>query len=151
MQASEVVPQAWAEFEHELAEQGYELVEVEYALRGGTAVLRFFIDKESGITVDDCASVSRFMSVLLDKNEFLHDRYTLEVSSPGIDRPLRKPADFDRFKGEKIVLKTVTPVEGRRRFKGLLSGYHDGLVSLEDGGVERSIHIENVKKARLDR
>ena len=151
MEASEVVRQAWVEFEPELAEQGYELVEVEYALHGGTAVLRFFVDKESGITVDDCASVSRFVSVLLDKNDFLRDRYTLEVSSPGIDRPLRKPADFDRFKGEKIVVKTVTPVEGRRRFKGLLSGYHDGLISLDDGGVERSIHIENVKKAKLDR
>ncbi len=151
MQANEVVRQAWAEVEPELAEQGYELVEVEFSLQGATALLRFFIDKESGITVDDCATVSRFVSVLLDKNDFLRDRYTLEVSSPGIDRPLRKPADFDRFKGEMIVVKTVTPVEGRRRFKGLLNGYHDGLISLDDGGVERSIHIENVKKAKLDR
>jgi len=151
VESSELVRQAWAELEPELAEQGFELVEVEYALHGGTAVLRLFIDKDGGINIDDCASASRFVSLLLDKNDFIRDQYTLEVSSPGIDRPLRKPVDFDRYKGEKVAIKTVTPVEGRRRFKGVLSGYDDGLISFDDGGVARSIHIENVKKAKLDR
>lgn len=151
MEEREVVDRIWKHLEPELAAQGYELIEVEYGRHGATHVLRLFIDKEGGITIDDCAEVSRFVGPLLDLEDYIVSTYTLEVSSPGIDRPLRKPSDFERFEGEAIKVHTLTPIQGRRRFKGILTGYRDGLVLFDDEGSEYSVHIENVKKARLDR
>lgn len=147
----EVVRRVWKELEPELAELGFELIEVEFAKQGGTDVLRLFIDREGGVTIDDCAVASRQMSATLDQDDFLEARYTLEVSSPGIARPLRRLKDFDRYAGERIKVRTVTPVEGRRRFSGVLTGCSDGMLSLESEGREYRIHMENVKRANLDR
>lgn len=147
----EVVRRIWEHLEPELADLGYELVEAEYGRHGSNNVLRLFIDKEGGITIDDCAEVSRALEPLLDVGDYVVGRYTLEVSSPGIERPLRKPSDFERFQGEPVKVQTLTPVQGRKRFKGTLIGYRDGLILFSDNGSEYAIHIENVKKARLDR
>lgn len=152
MQQRELITRAWQLLEPELAEQGYELVELELGRQGASPVLRVFIDKAGGgITLDDCAEVSQFLSPLLDKVDLIDERYMLEVSSPGIDRPLRKPSDFKRFEGEPIRLRSHAPVNGRSRFKGRLAGFEDGLIQVECEGTAWTVHIENLKSARLDR
>lgn len=145
-----VVQDAWDVFEPELAELGYELIEVEYLPEYGSMVLRLYIDSEGGVNVDGCAEASRLISAIMDQANFIGSEYMLEVSSPGIERPVRKPADFVRFTGEAIKLKTVTPIEGRRRYSGTLSGFEDGLIAIDVDGTTHQIHIENVKKAKLD-
>ena len=144
---SEIIDQIWREIEPELATQGYELVEVEY---GGRTV-RLFIDKVGGVTLDDCTAVSQLVGAVMDARDFIQENYMLEVSSPGIERPVRKTADFERFVGEKIKLATHMAIAGRKRFHGVLRGIADGLISIEcDDGLHQ-VHIENVKKANLDR
>ena len=151
MDRPEVVRRAWSELEPELAEMGYELIEVEFGQHGSKDILRLFIDREGGVTIDDCAAASRVVSALLDQSDFIDSRYTLEVSSPGVARPLRRPKDFVRFLGEPIKVKTVEPVEGRKRVSGVLAGFEDGLVLVQSEGKDFQIHIENVKRANLDR
>lgn len=151
MDRGDITAWAWDILESEITEQGYELVEVEYGTQNSRKTLRLFIDKEGGVTIDDCAELSRYLSAYLDVQDILSSEYVLEVSSPGIDRPIRKKSDFERFKGEEINVQTVSPVEGRRRFRGVLTGFDDGLISVEGEGAVFRIHIENVRKARLDR
>jgi ribosome maturation factor RimP len=151
LEKTEIVRQAWEVLGPEIEEQGCELVEVESGLQGSSLFLRLFLDKEGGITIDDCASMSRYVSALLDKDDFIGRQYNLEVSSPGIERPVRKVADFVRFAGERIKIHTVSPIEGRRKFTGELLGCEDGLVSVDVGSETVNVHIENVKRARLDR
>lgn len=151
MEGPELIRRAWEVLAPELAEFGFELIEVEFIRHGGTDVLRLFIDREGGVTIDHCAAASRQVSAMLDRDDFIESNYTLEVSSPGIARPLRKPADFERFKGERVKIQTIAPVEGRKRFTGVLTGFSDGLVALESDGTECRIHLENVKRANLDR
>ena len=151
MEGPELIRRAWDLLAPELAEFGYEVVEIEYVRPGGADVLRLFIDREGGVNIDDCAKASRQVSALLDKGDFIKSNYNLEVSSPGIARPLRKPADFERFVGENIKVQAIAPVEGRKRFKGVLTGLKDGMLALEVDGTEYRIHLENVKRANLDR
>lgn len=151
MQQDETLRRVWDELGPELAEQGYELIEVEYGQFGGRHVLRMFIDREGGVTIDDCARMSHLLSALLDKGNFIDERYTLEVSSPGFDRPLRRPKDFARYAGERIRLQVATPVGGRKRFRGVLKGISDGLITIEDDEGAHRVHVENIKKANLDR
>lgn len=151
MEKSEIIRCVWKEFEPELKEQGIELVEVEYVRQGSSAILRFYIDCESGVTLDKCAEVSRFLSPLLDMSDFIYGHYMLEVSSPGIDRPVRKPEDFKRFIGERIKIVAHTAVLGRSRFKGTITDFQEGLITVECDGEPYEIHIENLKKANLER
>ena len=145
-----VVQDAWNFIEPELKELGFELVDVDYIQDDGSFILRFFIDHEDGINVDHCAEASRMISAILDQNDFVGGQYMLEVSSPGVERPVRKVADFERFSGQVIKIKTVTPIAGRKRYKGILIGITDGLIEIEVDGTRHTIHIENVKKAKLD-
>jgi ribosome maturation factor RimP len=139
-------------FDPELTEQGYELVEVEYCRQDGVMILRVYIDKASGgITLDDCTAVSQLLGPLLDARDFVGGEYMLEVSSPGFDRPIRKPEHFVRFSGEPVKMVTHALVGGRSRFSGILKGFDDGLILLDVDGNTVSIHIENLKKARLNR
>lgn len=151
MENTSIVRQVWEHLEPEISESGYELIEVEFGQFGSGYSLRLFIDHKDGITLDDCTAVSRLISALLDQNDFIDMHYNLEVSSPGLDRPIRKPEDFERFAGEKVKLKTIAPVEGRKRFAGVLTGFKDGLITFEQDGKDVGIHIENLKKAQLDR
>jgi ribosome maturation factor RimP len=132
---------------------GYELVSVELSNRG--KMLRIFIDKPAdpqggaagGITVDDCARVSNQLTRVLEVEGIDYDR--LEVSSPGLDRPLKKEADFARFAGEQARLTLRVPVAGRRNFTGVMRAVADGKLQLEtDGGVV-SLDLANIDKARL--
>jgi len=149
--SNEIVERAWRDLEPEISGLGYELVEVEFGHEIHGRVLRLYIDKDGGITHEDCQTVSHVVSALLDKLDFVSEHYVLEVSSPGFDRPVRKPSDFVRFKGERIKVVAQTPVVGRKRFKGVLHDFQDGLVIVECDGALYEVHIENVKKANLDR
>lgn len=125
---------------------GYELVDLELSNRG--RLIRLFIDKPNGITVDDCVLVSNHVSRLLAvEMDFDYDR--LEVSSPGLDRPLRKEDDFRRFEGEKAQIKLRIPMNGRKNFAGFLRGVDGGVLSLEVDGALLAIDLANLDKARL--
>jgi ribosome maturation factor RimP len=151
MERGVLIRRVWQELEPHLEEQGYELVEVELGSLGHAAVLRVYVDRAGGVTLDDCAAMSELLSTVLDAGDWMTERYVLEVSSPGIDRPLRKPADFVRFVGEKVRVKTVAPIAGRRHFSGVLAGFRDGVVALECDGTVYDIHLENVLRANLAR
>jgi ribosome maturation factor RimP len=125
---------------------GYELVDLEVSNRG--KLLRLFIDKPEGITIDDCVLVSNQLgNVLAVENDIDYDR--LEVSSPGLDRILKKESDFLRFVGSKASIKVRVPIEGRKNFVGVLKGFADGNVSIEVESVLFNISLSNVDKARL--
>lgn len=128
---------------------GYELVGIEYFPSGHHYILRVYIDKASGITLDDCERVSHQVSALLDVEDPIQGRYTLEVSSPGLDRPLFTAEHFDRFSGRKVKLRLTVPVNGRRNFKGLLQGLADGKVLLEVDGERVELPFEDIERARL--
>ncbi len=138
---------------HELLEttvtgMGFELVDIELSPRGRT--IRVFIDqpdKAGGIDVEDCARVSQQLSRLFEVEGVDYDR--LEISSPGLDRVVRKPADFERFAGQDIQIKIRIPREGRRNFQGLLLGHCDGKVSLRLAGGDVELDLSNIEKARL--
>ena len=138
---------------HELFEKtvtglGFELVDVEQSPRG--RVLRLFIDKPekpSGVDVEDCATVSNHLSRLLAVENVDYDR--LEISSPGLDRVLKKPADFVRFSGSEINLRLRLPLGGRRNFNGVLQGVQDGKVRLTIDTGEVELDLGNIDKARL--
>mgnify|MGYP000048799734 FL=1 len=125
---------------------GYELVDLEVSNRG--KLLRLFIDKPEGITIDDCVLVSNQLgNVLAVENDIDYDR--LEVSSPGLDRILKKESDFLRFVDSKASIKVRMPIEGRKNFVGVLKGFADGNVSIEVESVLFNISLSNVDKARL--
>lgn len=152
MSKEELVRRFWTRFESEIEEQGYELVEVEIAGQSGVRILRIYIDKAGGgIGLDDCTVVSQFLNPLLDAEDFISENYILEVSSPGIDRPLRKPADFIRFSGEEVTVMTQSPIEGQKKFTGTLRGFEDGLIQVDCEGTPQGIHIENLRRAHLNR
>lgn len=128
---------------------GYELVEVEFAAAGGQNVLRVYIDHPNGITVDDCATVSRQVSALLDVEDPIPEAYVLEVSSPGLDRPLVKREDFERYAGETVKVRMLEAVLGRKNFKGMLVGV-EGEAVLVDVDQERyRLPIARIERARL--
>jgi len=128
---------------------GLELVQVQYRREDHGWVLRILVDRPGGISVDECGELSREISDLLDVEDIIDNSYNLEVSSPGLDRPLVKPEDFGRFAGQEIMLKTTSPVEGRRNFKGLLAGIKDEIVMLEVEGKKYEINWSLVQKANL--
>jgi len=111
--------------------EGMELVDVEFVGRGRNAILRIFLDKPGGVTLRDCQMVSEQVGAILDVEDFIEDRYTLEVSSPGLNRKLVKPSDYERFAGRQIKLVLKAPREGRRRFRGRLLGVQDEAIRLE--------------------
>ncbi len=128
---------------------GYELVGIEYFPTGHHYILRVYIDQEAGITLDDCETVSHQVSALLDVEDPIRGQYTLEVSSPGLDRPLFTPEHFSRFSGRRVKLRLASPLNGRRNFKGRLQGLDDGNVLLEVDGAQLSLPLEDIEKARL--
>ena len=128
---------------------GYELWELEYAARSGGGLLRLYIDSESGITLEDCERVSRAVSETLDTTDPIQGQYTLEVSSPGLDRVLRTAEHFSRFVGERARVETTMPVDGRKRFVGRLMEVADGHVTLEVDGSALKLQIAGIHKARV--
>ncbi len=130
---------------------GMELVHLEMKREPGGLLLRVTIDKEGGVNLDDCARISRQLSVQLDVEDPIEGRYTLEVSSPGLDRPLFTDRDFARFAGRKIRLSTHVPLDGRRNFQGRLDGIVEGSVRMTlNDGRQIVIPHDQVAKARLE-
>lgn len=127
-----------------------ELVDVVYVKEGGRWFLRLFIDKEDGrIGLDDCQLISRAIEPVLDEHDLIPNSYSLEVSSPGLERPLKKLSDFDRFKGKRASINTFAPINGQKRFKGVLNGILDTGVRLSIADQEVIIPFEQVAKAKL--
>lgn len=127
---------------------GYELVAIEMVGTGGGEVLRIYIDQDSGITVDDCARVSRQVSAVLEVEDPVSGGYALEVSSPGLDRPLVKPADFKRFEGDQVKIRIYEPVLGRRNFTGKLVAAENEFVVVEVDNEQYELPYLNIDKAR---
>ncbi|HTX54303.1 MAG TPA: ribosome maturation factor RimP [Candidatus Baltobacteraceae bacterium] len=134
-----------------LAERGLDLVEVEFRRESHGWILRLYMDKPGGITLEDCQRVSEELSDHLDVEDFIDHPYHLEVSSPGLDRPLTRPADYLRFTGQAARIATRERVEGRHNFQGRLAGLQDEavLLDLPEGG-RASIPLELILRARLE-
>ncbi|GAB4340505.1 MAG: ribosome maturation factor RimP [Desulfobulbaceae bacterium] len=132
-----------------LADMGLELVEVQYRTEGHGWVLRLFIDREGGVTVDDCAAVSREISAWLDVEDLIEHAYHLEVSSPGLERPLNKIGDFERFAGRRARIKLREPLEGRKVFVGTIGEADGGGVVLETEAGPVRLEFDAMAKARL--
>ncbi|CAH2213982.1 ribosome maturation factor RimP [Tepidibacter aestuarii] len=109
----------------------FELIDVEYVKEAGHYYLRVYIDKEGGIGLNDCKMVSEELSELLDETDPIKENYFLEVSSPGIDRPLKKDKDFDRYKGRDVELKLYKAVDGQKQFEGKLEGLFEGIIKIK--------------------
>lgn len=132
-----------------LEEKGMELVDLQYRHENTGWVLRLFIDKPGGMTVDDCAGISRELGHHLDVKELIPYNYHLEVSSPGVNRPLKKMDDFKKFTGFSVQITTTTPLENRRNFTGLLKAVNDDSIIIEIDGRDLSIPFPLINKANL--
>lgn len=131
------------------ASLGYEVVQVQWATDQGGSILRVLIDREGGVQVGDCQTLSREIETLLEVEGVVAMRYRLEVSSPGLNRPLVKEADFLRFTGKEAVVKTREPIEGRRNYKGLLKGIVAGSIVMQIDNQDYQIPVGLVEKAHL--
>lgn len=132
-----------------LQEMGFELIDVEFLHSQGRWILRLTVDREGGITVDDCARVSRELGDLLDVKDLIRQRYFFEVSSPGLDRPLKREKDLLRALGKKIKVRMKTPIQGRRNYFGLLTDFSDGTLYMEMEQGEAALPWAQVQKANL--
>lgn len=127
-----------------------ELVDVTFTKEGNGWYLRIFIDKPGGVDIEDCQNVSREIELILDETDPIPQSYILEVSSPGIERPLKKPADYDRFSGSLANITTYVPLEGKKNFRGRLIGLRGSDVVLAVNGSEIIIPFEQVAGAHLE-
>ncbi|MFG6330788.1 MAG: ribosome maturation factor RimP [Lachnospiraceae bacterium] len=133
-----------------MEEHQFELVDVEFVKEAGTWYLRAYIDKPDGITIDDCELISRALSDRLDEKNFIEESYILEVSSPGLGRPLRKEKDFIRSQGESVEVKLFRALDGQKEFTGILKAWDKGTVTLEfEDGAELSVDRANIALIRL--
>ena len=131
-------------------DKGLELVDVEYVKEGGNWYLRAYIDKPGGITVDDCEVISRSLSDKLDEEDFIEGAYILEVSSPGLGRPLKKEKDFVRNMGQEVELRTYRAIEKQKEFRGILDAYDKSSITLEvEEGEKLVFDRSNVALVRL--
>lgn len=128
---------------------GYEFVGLEYNPNPKHSVLRIYIDREEGVGISDCEIVSRETAALLDVKDPIKSHYNLEVSSPGLDRPLFTLAHFTEFSGQEVKINLFAPLDGRRKFQGLILAVSDTGVSVDQDGTEVSLDINNIAKARL--
>ena len=118
-------------YKRQVEEYGFELVDVEYVKEGGTWYLRTYIDKEGGISIDDCEKVSRRLSDILDEKDYIDDTYIMEVSSPGLGRPLKKEKDFKRSLGKEVDIRTYRMIDKQKEFTGILKDYDKDTVTIE--------------------
>ena len=131
------------------AANGCEVYDVEYVKEGSDWYLRAYIDKPGGIGVDDCETVSRRLSDLLDEQDFIEESYILEVSSPGLGRPLKKDKDFERNMGKLVEIRTYRPIEKQKEFCGILTAYDSNSVTIDEDGTERVFDKKDTALIRL--
>jgi len=146
----ELISSLWAMIEPILDPEGIELVELEFKLEAGRRVLRIYIDTPGGVTLDDCELVNRQVGALLDIKDPIDRSYTLEVSSPGINRVLRREKDFRSFAGSPVRIRTRRKIDGQRNFYGTLKGMENSRIILDVDGNRVEINPEDLEKARLD-
>ena len=147
---SVVIESVWQLAEPICLAEGLELVHVEYQRETGGRILRIYIDRPQKVTLDDCAVISRQLSDMLDVYfDSSMPPYTLEVSSPGRQRPLSRLKDFERFKGRKARIRTKTPMDGQRNFLGILEGCRNDIVHLRVGAARIDVIYQNIAKAML--
>lgn len=127
----------------------YELVGIEYLPQGKHSLLRIYIDQETGITLEDCEKVSRQVSAVMDVEDPLTNNYNLEISSPGLERPLFVEAHYIRFAGNPVFIRMSFPIDGRRKFEGVLKGVEDGEALLEIGEEQFKLPLAQVDRAHL--
>ncbi len=144
----------WELLEPVVNGMGFDLIEIEHFPNPKHGVLRLFIDKPAGsesegVVIEDCSAVSRQVSALLDVEDPIRGKFNLEVSSPGLDRPLRRLQDFQRFTGSLVKLKTVMPLEGQRNFKGRLLEASEDVLVIETDAEEISLPMNAIEKARI--
>jgi ribosome maturation factor RimP len=131
-------------------EMGYEIADVEFVKEGPNWYLRVFVDKEGGVSIDDCELISKALEKILDENDPIEQAYFLEISSPGIDRPLKKKEDFIKFNGEMVDIKLYKPVEGSKEHTGKLTDYSDdGTVTIETEDKVMSFEKKDIASVRL--
>jgi ribosome maturation factor RimP len=146
---AEITRQVWQLAEPVCAAQGLELIHVEFQSEARGRILRLYIDKAGGVTLNDCADLSRQLGDLLDVSLEKLGSYSLEVSSPGAERPLGRISDFDRFSGQTVKIRTFDPINDQKNFTGVLTGISQGLVTLSMGDSTVAIPYEDINKARL--
>ena len=129
--------------------QGCSLWDVEYVKEAGTYYLRVFIDKEGGVSIDDCEAISRVLDPILDEADPIPDSYVFEVGSAGAERELKRPSDFEQFMGSEIEVKTYRPINGRKAFVGTLASYDNGTVTVTVGNENISLSPQNVARVKL--
>ena len=133
-----------------LYRMNFELVDVEYVKEGGTWYLRAYIDKEGGITVNDCEAVAREMNEILDREDFVEDSYVFEVSSPGLGRPLKKEKDYIRSMGKEVEIRTYRAINREKEFYGILSAYDENTVTIKtEDGTEMTFEKSDIALIRL--
>lgn len=132
-----------------IEEGNFELVDVEYVKEGANYYLRVYADKEGGINIDDCVTISRALEAKLDEDDFIFDAYILEVSSPGLGRPLKKEKDFKRSIGKEIDIKLYKAIDKQKEFTGILTGYTDDEITLEIDGNEQKFARKDLALIRL--
>ena len=146
---AEIIRQVWLLVEPACTAEGMDLIHVEFQSEARGRILRLYIDKPGGVTLDDCADLSRQISDLLDVSFEELGSYNLEVSSPGVERPLGKISDFDRFSGCTVKIRTFAPIDDQKNFTGVLTGISDGLVTLSIREKTITIPYDDINKARL--
>lgn len=132
-----------------LTENGYELVDVEYVKEGSNWYLRIYVDKEGGIDIEDCSKISEYASAKLDEQDPISNAYFLEVSSPGAERPLKKPEDIRKAVGKHVFITTYEPVDGAKEFEGELLSFDGSKLVVHTGKKESVIDYSKVASARL--
>ena len=133
-----------------LNSMGFELVDVEFVKEAGEWYLRSYIDKEGGITINDCEAVSRLFSEKLDEEDFIEDSYIMEVSSPGLGRPLKKEKDYKRSMGKELEIRTYKAIDREKEFYGILQAYDDSSVTIEtEEGTTRTFDKKDIALIRL--
>ena len=133
-----------------LESQGFELVDLEYRRETPGWVLRVYLDREGGVTLEDCTGVNHEVGAVLEVKDLIPNAYVLEVSSPGLTRPLKKPQDFDKFRNQLVKIKLFEPQDGRKNFKGTLLGLEENKVRVKVDQQVFELPLERIAKANLE-
>lgn len=146
---TDIVHRAEELLEDRLADMGYEFVACDWRVADGRTTLQVFIDREGGVGIRDCVEVNKRIGDLLDVEDFISLAYNLQVSSPGLERPLRREEHFRQFIGKEARIRTYEPIDGRKNYRGFIVGAKDGIVEIKVDGVDYSVPVAAMERANL--